>query len=132
MTDESNSKVRGHYRAVELKCSATSLNGNTDGLVCNCLLQTLLTVHWYIFIAVDRNNLCIFLRLTQHIKATVRKKILVHGNLRDNYGGETYPVDITPVVSALVRVVLLGVDSTVLDDELKRIVHQTSIAPLVV
>jgi hypothetical protein len=43
-----------------------------------------------------------------------------------------YPVDITPSVRALVRVILLGVDSAIVDDELKHIVHQTSIAPLIV
>ena len=75
MTDESNSKVSDHYRAVELKCSATSLNCNTDGLVRNGLLQTLLAVHRYIFIAVDGNNLCIFLQSNPtHISNDKKKK----------------------------------------------------------
>jgi hypothetical protein len=58
--------------------------------------------------------------------------LLVFGKSRKNYGSKKYPVDITPSVRALVRVILLGVDSAIVDDELKCIVHQTSIAPLIV
>ena len=61
-TDEPSSKVSANYRAVELKCCASSLNCDTDRLVCNCLLQTLLIVRWYIFVAVNSDNLRVFLQ----------------------------------------------------------------------
>ena len=43
----------------------------------------------------------------------------------------SYPALVTPTVGALVWVVGFGIDTSVLDDELKSVIHKTTIATLV-
>ena len=43
----------------------------------------------------------------------------------------SYPALVTPTVSTLVWVVRFGIDTSVLDDELKSVIHKTTIASLV-
>lgn len=43
-----------------------------------------------------------------------------------------YPVGITTSISSLVRVILFGVNAAIFDDEFECIVHETSIASLVI
>ena len=134
------------YWLVELESPATGFDGNTNWLICHSFLQGSLIVLWNIFISINGHNPSIFLKegnILQWIRIILQPHGHVHehntlsGNLKNfhssrKFGEGTNPVRITGCISRPVRVIFFAINATIVDDEFKSIVHETSIASLVV
>lgn len=123
--------VISYYRLIQLEVHPSGLDGNAHGLTGDCLLQCFFIIRSDIFITVNCNNSGIFL----HNRSTnIILKSLLPPTVPINHicKMKTNPVLITSPVPAGVGIVLLRVDTLVLDNELECVIHETPIAALII